>query len=109
MDNFSEEFAHAVDKNTFYDPYKHPPRPTAANTTRNYLACTRARSEVEILGKSAKYLEINNNLSKSWSTKNNFIQKYAIEVDKIIENPEESNFQPNEVKPDYNENSMEED
>ena len=43
-----------------------------------------------------------------WTTKNNLIQKYAIEVDKIIENQEESNFQPNEVKPDSNENSMDE-
>ena len=37
-----------------------------------------------------------------WITKNNFIQQYSIEVDKILQNPEESNFQPNEVKPDSN-------
>ena len=43
-----------------------------------------------------------------WITKNNFIQQYSIEVDKILQNPEESNFQPNEVKPDSIENSMEE-
>jgi hypothetical protein len=43
-----------------------------------------------------------------WLAKLQFIKQYAIEVDKIIENPEESNFQPNEVKPDSNENSMDE-
>ena len=35
-------------------------------------------------------------------------EEAAIEVDKIIKNPEESNFQPSEFKPDHNENSMEE-
>ena len=34
--------------------------------------------------------------------------KMTIEVDKIIKNPKESNFQPSEFKPDHNENSMEE-
>jgi len=37
-----------------------------------------------------------------WITKNNFIQQYSIEVDKILQNPEESNFHPNEVKPGSN-------
>ena len=37
-----------------------------------------------------------------WYAKLHFIKQYAIEIDKIIENPEESNFQPNEVKPDSN-------
>lgn len=43
-----------------------------------------------------------------WLAKLNFIKQYAIEVDKIIENSEESNFQPSEFKPDPIENSMEE-
>ena len=48
LDNFSAEFAHAVDKHTFYEPYEHPPSSTAPGTTSKYFACTRARSEIQI-------------------------------------------------------------
>jgi transcriptional regulator with XRE-family HTH domain len=99
IENYDSDYALACIKYIFgnIDKQKYYSEKSAEWTVEDFR--NGSRSEVKELS----------DYFTQWTTKNNFIQKYAIEVDKIIENPEESNFQPNEVKPDYNENSMEED